>query len=130
MALHPTSSAGVPTENSTSTNHIHEAWRERPLTGTSIGLNEARADREERITFSTELNAVVRVDEVQGSLGDSIGDCNSKSALLDELGITDSARDVDDLLLDAPFDQRKESICGGDRPNDVGLILFLGSGVS
>ena len=81
------------------------------------------------MSLSTELNGVLHVDEVQRGLGDPIGHRGGVSSLLGELGITGSARDVYDLLLGTLSDQRKESVRGGDRPDDVGLVLFHGSGV-
>ena len=56
-----------------------------------------------------------------------MGHHGNLSSPLDELGITNSTQDVDDLL-GVLFYQRKESVCDGGHPNDVGLVIFHGSG--
>jgi hypothetical protein len=114
----------VSINSSTLVKRTRGAQRKQRLTGLAdTSVNETWADRKECVTLSAELNSVLRVDEVQGSLGDSIGHRSGVSGLLDELGITGSARDVDDLLLSSLFDQRKESVGDGDGPNDIGLVL-------
>ena len=131
MAALPASSAAGPTESSMLANNIREVWREQGLTRTGTSINEAWTDGEERVTLSTEFNGVVCVDEIHGSLGYPIGHRSGKSALPDELWITDSTRDADDLLLGALFDQRKEGVRGSDRSDNVGLMLVLhGLGVN
>ena len=50
-----------------------------------MSVNETRTDRKECVTLSTELDGVVRVNKVQGSLGDSIGDRSGVPALFDKL---------------------------------------------
>jgi len=85
------SSAYQMINSSTLVKYTHGAWGKQQLTGAGTSVNETWADRKECITLPTELNGVLRVDEVQGSLRDSIGHSSGVSGLLDELGITGGA---------------------------------------
>ena len=114
----------MPVKSNTLADRIRRTRKEWQFTGTGTSFNETWADGKECITLSTELSGVLRINEVQSSLGDPIGHRSGVFGLLDEFGITSSARDVYDLLLGAPLDQRKEGVSGGDRPNDIGLVLF------
>lgn len=98
------------------------------LTCTSV--DETWAYRKERVAPSTELGGVFRVNEVQGGLRNPIGRRSDISGLLDELGITSSARDINNLLLSTLFNQRKESVGNSDRSNDIGPILLHRSGMN
>ena len=132
MEFRLTSSSAVPINSRTLVDRTYGAWSKRRLTGTidNRDVNEAGADSKECVTPSTELNSVLRVNEVQGCLGDSVGHRGGPSKLLNEPGITGSARDVDNLLLGTLFDQRKESVGNGDRSDNVGPVLFHGSDVN
>ena len=83
------------------------------------------------MTLPTEPNGVFRVNLVQGSLGDPVSHGTGVSGPLNELGAAGSARDVYDLLiLGAHFNQLKESVGDGNRPNHIGPELFHRSGVN
>ena len=127
MEFSLSSSSAVPIKSRTLVNHTYGPWRKQRLTRTIDNVDETGADRKECVTPSAELNSVLRVNEVQGCLGDSVGYRRGVSRLLNEPGIAGSARDVDDFLLSALFDQRKESVGNGDRSDNVGLVLFHGS---
>ena len=124
--MQPSPHQSLTSKNSTSAHSSDGNGRLRP-TGRGTSIYETRADCKKRVTLSAELDGVFRIDVIQSSLGNPIRYPSNVPSLLDKLGITSSAGDVDNFPLGTFFDQRKESICDGDRPKNIGPELFLGS---
>jgi hypothetical protein len=116
------------TKSSVLSNSLRRTWRNGDLRTQVLAssVDETWAYGQEGIAFSAELGCALRVNKVQRGLGYSVGHRSGISGGLDEFGVTASGRNVNNLLLGSPLNQGEEHISNGDRPNDIGLVLFPG----
>ena len=82
------------------------------LTGLDGGVDDSRADSDEREAFVLELSRVLGDDQVQGGLGDGVGGVCRVSGSDDHIWVSETGGQGDDLLDSALAEERKEGVDG------------------
>ena len=82
------------------------------LTGLDSGVNDSRADSDEREAFVLELSRVLGYDQVQGGLGDGVGGICRVSGSDYDIRVCETGGQGDDLLDGALAEEREEGVDG------------------
>ena len=82
------------------------------LTGLGSGVDNSRANSDEREAFVLELSHVLGDDQVQSGLGDGVGGVCRVSGSDDHIWVCETGGQGDDLLDGALAEERKEGVDG------------------
>ena len=82
------------------------------LTGFDSGVDNPRADSDEREAFVLELSRILGDDQVQGGLGDGVGGVCRVSGSDDHVRVGETGGQSDDLLDGALAEEREEGVDG------------------